>query len=85
MVVNQEDWATMLPITTLIHNNARNSTTGFTPNELISRLEPMTIPKQAMVTQNPLAGQRVEQLRERQLLTTQALNEAVAKVRPTEA
>ena len=55
------------------------------PNELISSLEPMTILEQAMATQNPIATQRIDQLRERRLLATQALNKAADKARPTEA
>ena len=55
IAINQEDWATALPLATLVHNNAKNSTTGYTPNELISGLEPMTIPKQVTATQNPTA------------------------------
>ena len=45
IAIHQEDWAMALLVATLIHNNTRNSTTGFTPNKLISRLEPITIPK----------------------------------------
>jgi hypothetical protein len=75
----------MLPIATLVYNNACNSTTGFSPNKLISRIEPTTIPKQATASENPIVKQRVDQLREWQLLTTQALNKAVEKARPIEA
>ena len=69
----------------LVHNNVRNSTTGYTPNELISGLEPMTIPEQVTVTQNPTATQQVDQLKEQRLLTTRALNEAADKAKPTKA
>ena len=85
IAINQEDWATTLPLATLVHNNARNATTGYAPNELISGIEPMTIPEQVTVTQNPMATQRVDQLRERRALATRALNEAAEKARPTEA
>jgi hypothetical protein len=59
--------------------------TGYTPNELISGLEPMTIPEQVTATQNPTATQRVDQLREWRLLATRALNKAVDKAKPTQA
>jgi len=85
IVANQEDWATALPITTLVHNNAKNRTTWFSPNELLIGREPPTIPSQGEGTQNPLAEQRVEQLRQRRILTTQALNHMAQKVRPTES
>ena len=74
-----------LPIATLVHNNGKNGITGFTLNELLIGREPPTIPTQGEGTQNPLAEKRVEQLRQQQLLTTQALNNAAQKVRPTEA
>jgi Integrase zinc binding domain len=32
---SQSDWAKWLPIATVVHNNTRNSTTGFTPNTLL--------------------------------------------------
>ena len=58
---------------------------GYAPNKLISGLEPMTIPEQVTVTQNPTASHQINQLREWRLLATQALNEAADKARPTEA
>jgi len=57
IAVHQEDWAVALPLATLVHNNARNATTGYALNELISGIEPMTIPKQVTATQNPTATQ----------------------------
>src|SRR5216683_3136572 len=84
ITANQEDWATALPIATLVHNNTKNGTTGFAPNELLIRREPPTIPTQGEGTQNPLAEKRVEQLRQRQILATQALNHTAQKARPTE-
>jgi hypothetical protein len=32
---NQDDWARWLPMATAVHNNARNATTGFSPNTLL--------------------------------------------------
>jgi len=57
IAIHQEDWATALPVTMLVHNNIKNLTTGYAPNELISGLEPMTIPEQVMMTHNPTATQ----------------------------
>ncbi len=64
IIANQEDWATVLPIATLVHNNMRNTTTGFLPNELLMGREPLATPNQGESAQNPLAEQRVEQLRQ---------------------
>jgi len=75
----------MLPLTTLVHNNAKNGTTGFVPNNLLIGREPPTTPAQGEGTENPLAKQRVTQLRQWQILTTWALNNTAEKVRPTEA
>jgi hypothetical protein len=36
---NQNEWSTMLPLATLVYNNTQNSTTTFSPNQLISGLE----------------------------------------------
>ncbi len=75
----------MLPLATLVHNNAKNGTTGFAPNDLLIRREPPATPEQAEGADNPLAEQWVTQLREQQILATQALNNAVKKATPTEA
>ena len=85
IMTNQEDWATALPIATLVHNNARNTMTGFSPNKLLIGREPMTILVQGEGTPNPLAEKRVEQLRQWQVLATQALNNVAKKLRPMEA
>jgi len=58
---------------------------GFAPNELLIGREPPAIPSQGEGAQNPLAEQRVEQLRQWQILATRALNNIAQKVRPTEA
>jgi len=52
---NQADWPTMLAIMTLMHNNARNSTTSHAPNCLITGLEPAATSNHGEGTDNPLA------------------------------
>jgi hypothetical protein len=44
VATNQDDWSNVLPLLTLIHNNAANSTTGTAPNELLIGREPVTTP-----------------------------------------
>jgi len=85
VTTNQEDWSMMLPLATLVHNNAKNGTMGFVPNNLLIGREPPATPEQAEGTDNPLAEQRVTQLRQWRILATHALNNAARKVRPTEA
>ena len=65
---NQADWPVMLTIATLMHNNARNSTTGLTPNCLITGLEPAATPDHGEGTDNPLAKEWVDQLRQWRIL-----------------
>ena len=57
---NQADWPTMLAIVILMHNNARNSTTGLTPNRLITGLEPVATPDHGEGMDNPLAEEQVD-------------------------
>ncbi len=59
VTTNQDDWSTMLPLATLVYNNAKNGTTGFALNELLIGREPPTTPTQGEGTENPLAEQRV--------------------------
>jgi len=54
IVANQEDWATALLIATLVHNNVKNRTTGFSLNELLIGREPPAMLFQGEGTQNPL-------------------------------
>ena len=79
---NQNDWATMLPLATLVHNNSRNSTTQLVPNTLLYGLEPQVTPEQSRGGDNPLAELRVDQLRERRILATKALNQAANSKMP---
>src|SRR6266853_2909735 len=71
---NQNDWSTMLPLTTLVHNNARNSTTGLAPNQLLNGLEPTVTPNQSTNSDNLTAELRVNQLRQWRKQVTTALN-----------
>ncbi len=82
---NQEEWSTALPLTTLVHNNSANATIRTFPNQLLIGLEPLATPKQAEGMTNPLAEQRVRQLREWQILATQALNQVANSHAPTES
>jgi len=74
VATNQEDWSSALPLTTLVHNNSQNATIRTSLNQLLIGLEPPATPNQAEGANNPLAEQRVRQLREWRILATQALN-----------
>ena len=65
-----------LLLATLVYNNSENTTIRTSPNQLLIEREPLATLSQAEGTNNPLAKQRVCQLREWQILTTQVLNRA---------
>jgi transposase InsO family protein len=46
ITVNQNKWSKWLPMATAVHNNSRNSTTGFTPSELLIGWEPPLLMQQ---------------------------------------
>src|SRR6266851_2540699 len=79
---NSEEWSNLLPLATLVHNNLVNSTTRLAPNQLLIGREPSATPAQAEGADNPLAELRVKQLRERRIMTIQALNRIAQKHSP---
>jgi hypothetical protein len=85
VTTNQEDWASTLPIVTLIHNNSKNATTKTSPNLLLIGREPPATPSQVVGSANPTAEQRVRQLREQRIMATQVLNRAAEKHGPPQA
>src|SRR5229473_6943892 len=72
----------MLPLATLIHNNARNSTTGLAPNLMLSGLEPAVTPDHTTNSNNPTARARVDQLRQRRKQAIAALNKSANSKSP---
>ena len=73
----------MLPLATLVHNNAQNATTGLIPNQLLNGLEPAVTPDQSAGTNNLTVKFRVNQLRERRKQATTALNNAANSRSPS--
>jgi len=65
ITANQEDWSNWLAIATIVHNNARNSTTHYSPNQLLIGLEPDLIPEQSSSGNNHLAEEQARLLHER--------------------
>jgi hypothetical protein len=74
----------MLALATLVHNNTRNSTTGYAPNHLITGLEPTATPDHEEGSGNPLAEERVDQLRQQRILAHEALNRTANRHSPSE-
>jgi hypothetical protein len=83
IAINQADWPTMLALTTLVHNNTWNLTTGYALNQLITGLEPAVIPDWAEGSDNLLAETQVDQLRQQQILAANALNHATNSQTPS--
>jgi Integrase zinc binding domain len=52
ITINQAKWSKWLPMVTAVHNNSRNSTTGFTPNELLIGWEPPLLVQQQSESKN---------------------------------
>jgi len=71
---NNKEWSNLLPLTTLVHNNSKNTTTGLVPNQLLIGREPPIMLAQGEGSDNPLAEQRVRELGKRRTMATQALN-----------
>src|SRR5258707_2483093 len=55
-----EDWSTWLPITTAIHNNQRNATTGLSPNQILFGYKTTLIPSSFSDTNNQTALEQTE-------------------------
>jgi hypothetical protein len=83
LATNQRDWSKWLTMATIVHNNARNSTTGFAPSTLLVGWEPTLAPPQKQPSSNLAASRSVEQLRRYCTMATQALNSAAAHHHPT--
>jgi transposase InsO family protein len=84
VTTNQADWPTMLALAMLMHNNTKTSTTGYTPNRLILGLEPPGIPDHGEGSDNPLAEECADQLRQRRILAQEALNKVANRHSPSQ-
>jgi hypothetical protein len=79
---NQDEWAKWLPMATAVHNNTRNSTTGFTPNMLLLGWEPPLIPDQILTTSNQKVEDYVAKFQKNRLMAILALNKAASAHAP---
>jgi RNase H-like domain found in reverse transcriptase/Integrase zinc binding domain/Chromo (CHRromatin Organisation MOdifier) domain len=79
---NQDEWAKWLPMATAIHNNTRNSTTGFAPNTLLLGWEPPLTPDQTMITSSQKAEDYIAKFQKNRLMAILALNKAASTHTP---
>jgi hypothetical protein len=63
IATNQTKWSRWLPIATAVHNNCRNSTTGFSPNELLIGWEPPLLTQQRAPSRNYTAEEYLSYIR----------------------
>jgi Integrase zinc binding domain len=74
ITVNQNEWSKWLPMVTAVHNSSRNSTTGFTPNELLIGWQPPLSTEQRSESKNFMAEEYLSNMRWNRLLAIHALN-----------
>jgi hypothetical protein len=79
ITTNQNEWSKWLPMATAVHNNSRNSTTGFVPNELLIGWElPLSVEQQAE-SKNQTAKEYLSNMRHNRLMAIHTLNKVTYK------
>jgi hypothetical protein len=79
ITINQNEWSKWLPMATAVHNNSRNSTTGFAPNELLIGWEPLLLTEQRSESKNFTAEEYLSNIRRNCLMAIHALNKVAYK------
>jgi RNase H-like domain found in reverse transcriptase/Reverse transcriptase (RNA-dependent DNA polymerase)/Integrase zinc binding domain/Chromo (CHRromatin Organisation MOdifier) domain len=74
ITANQNKWSKWLPMATAVHNNSRNSTTGFAPSELLIGWEPPLAAGQRSESKNQTAEEYLTNIRRNRLMAIHALN-----------
>jgi len=77
--MNQNEWSKWLPMATAVHNNSKNSTTGFAPNELLIGWEPPLSVEQHSESKNQSAEEYLTNMRHNRLMAIHALNKVTYK------
>jgi Chromo (CHRromatin Organisation MOdifier) domain/Integrase zinc binding domain len=80
ITANQNEWSKWLPMATAVHNNSKNSTTSFAPNELLIGWEPPLATGQRSESKNQTAEEYLSSMRRNRLMAIHALNKAAYKV-----
>jgi Chromo (CHRromatin Organisation MOdifier) domain len=79
---NQDQWSKWLPVVTAIHNNTRNSTTGFAPNTLLLGWEPPLTLDQIAPTSNQKTEDYITKFQKNHLMAILALNKVTSSHAP---
>jgi hypothetical protein len=80
ITVNQNEWSKWLPMATAVHNNSRNSTTGFAPKELLIGWKPPLAADQRAESKNFMAKEYLSKMRRNRLIAIHVLNKVVYKL-----
>jgi Chromo (CHRromatin Organisation MOdifier) domain len=80
ITVNQNEWSKWLPMATAVHNNSRNSTTGFAPNKLLIGWEPPLVVEQCSESKNCMAEEFLSGMQRNRLMVIHTLNKVVYKM-----
>jgi hypothetical protein len=79
ITTNQNEWSKWLLMATAVHNNSKNSTTGFTPNKLLIGWEPPLATEQRSESKNQTAEGYLSNLHRNRLMAIHALNRTTHK------
>jgi Chromo (CHRromatin Organisation MOdifier) domain len=79
ITTNQNQWSKWLPMATAVHNNSRNSTTGFAPNELLIGWEPPLAVEQRSESKNQTEEEYLSNMQHNGLMAIHALNKVTYK------
>jgi hypothetical protein len=77
---NQNEWSKWLPMAAAIHNNSRNSTTGFAPNKLLIGWEPPLVADQCLESKNATVEEYLSNMQRNRLMAIHALNKVTYKM-----
>ena len=80
ITINQNKWSKWLPMATTVHNNSRNSTTGFTPNEFLIGWEPPLSVQQRSESKNLTVEEYLSNIQRNQLMAIHALNKVAYRL-----
>ena len=79
-----ENWPDWLAISTAVHNNWKNATTGLSPNQILLGIEPTLHPSEHHKTNNKAVERRVKRMEEAQEQATRAINKKAEEVPPAQ-
>jgi Chromo (CHRromatin Organisation MOdifier) domain len=79
ITANQSEWSKWLPMATAVHNNSKNSTTGFAPNELLIGWEPPLSTGQCSESKNQTAEEYLSNMQQNRLMAIHTLNKVAHK------